>query len=136
MLMNRIFLVSLLLGLGWQLSAQKTNLINTAPEAWKENVTVVPLESSDDQSSYLIWVVDTVKPHYHADHTECIYVLEGQGTFYLGDQVMELQPGDFVMIPRGVIHSFKNKTSTKSKVLSVQTPKFDGKDRVWVEEQK
>ena len=121
-----------------ELSAQENyfDVQDILPEAMKENVTVHPLCSDHNESTFLIWVKDTVKPHYHARHTELIYVTQGAGTFYLGDQIYELKPGDFVRIPQGVIHSYKSKSKEASKVISVQTPEFKGEDRVWVETQK
>lgn len=106
------------------------------PEVMKENVTVHPLCSDVHESTFLIWVKDTVKPHYHAEHTELIYVTQGEGLFYLGAEVFELKPGDFVRIPEGVIHSYKSTSNSPSKVISIQTPEFKGKDRIWVDAQK
>ena len=117
------------------LSFGQTNLVELQPESWKENVTVERLCHEEHQSCYSIWVSDTVKPHYHANHTETIYVVKGGGIFYLGDQSYNLKPGDFVTIPKGAIHSFKNKGDDRTQVLSVQAPKFEGKDRIWVDKQ-
>ncbi|MBD81268.1 MAG: hypothetical protein CL840_20290 [Crocinitomicaceae bacterium] len=112
---------------------ERTNIDSFTPKEFKENVTVEKLNSDKNQSSFIIWVSDTVKPHYHKTHTECIYLLEGGGTFYMGKKKMELKVGDFVMIPEGVIHSYKHKTGKRSKVLSVQAPEFVGTDRIWVD---
>lgn len=118
------------------LYAQEVTDINSCtPKSFNENITVEKLSSDKNQSSYIIWVSDTVKPHYHKTHTECIYIIEGGGTFYLGNKILELKVGDFIMIPEGMIHSFKNKSAIKTKVLSIQTPEFLGKDRFWVENQ-
>lgn len=100
-----------------------------------KNVQVHSLCSDKFESSYLIWVVDSVKPHYHAKHTELIHVIEGKGNFYIGDKKYAIEPGDYIRIPQGKIHSFKTTSREEVKVLSVQTPEFVGKDRIWVTKQ-
>jgi mannose-6-phosphate isomerase-like protein (cupin superfamily) len=107
-------------------------LKNVSPE---HNVKVHSLCSDSYESSYIIWVQDSVKPHYHKQHTELIYVLEGKGRFFIGDTSYLIRPGDYLRIPQGKIHSFKNNTENEVKVISIQTPEFKGKDRIWVEKQ-
>jgi mannose-6-phosphate isomerase-like protein (cupin superfamily) len=111
------------------------NVGDLLPEVFKENVTVQNICSDQHQSTYVIWVSDSVKPHYHESHTESIYVLEGEGDFYIADSVMHIKPGDYVLIPQGAIHSYKHTSGKRSKVISIQTPEFFGKDRIWVEKQ-
>ena len=118
------------------IQAQEVKYLNEILlESFKENLTVEKLSSDKNQSSYLIWVNDSVKPHYHKKHSECIYIVEGGGTFYLGSRIIEMKKGGFILIPEGIIHSFKHKIGETTKVLSVQTPEFFGKDRFWVEKQ-
>jgi len=132
----KLKLITLLIGLFILRFSQAQEIKHTEsihPEKFNDNVTVHKLSSDKNQSSYLIWVTDSVKPHYHKKHTECIYILKGGGTFYLGSKIIEMKKGDFIMIPEGIIHSFKNKWLGNTKVLSIQTPEFLGKDRFWVE---
>jgi len=107
-------------------------LKNTSPD---HNVNVHALCSDKFESSYVIWVQDSVKPHYHKQHTELIYVLEGKGRFYIGDTSYLIKPGDFFRIPQGKIHSLKSTTPHEIKVISIQTPEFKGKDRFWMDKQ-
>ncbi len=46
--------------------------------------------------------------HHRADET--FYVLEGEITFYIGDETFEATPGTFVFAPRDVPHSFTFET--------------------------
>ncbi|HEY4121654.1 MAG TPA: cupin domain-containing protein [Byssovorax sp.] len=39
--------------------------------------------------------------HFHSAFEEAMYVLEGEGTLRLGDQRIELRPGDYVSMPAG-----------------------------------
>ncbi|MGB0402604.1 MAG: cupin domain-containing protein [Salibacteraceae bacterium] len=130
-----IFVLILFGSVGACFSQEKINLNNTIADSLKPNVTVQKLMSDQHQSSFLIWVNDTVKPHYHKRHSESIYIIEGSGIFYIGKEKMHLKAGDFFLIPQGIIHSYKNTGTKPSKVLSIQTPEFAGKDRIWVEKQ-
>jgi quercetin dioxygenase-like cupin family protein len=44
--------------------------------------------------------------HFHRDEDEAWYVLEGEISFYIGDETHRATPGQFVFAPRGVPHSF------------------------------
>jgi quercetin dioxygenase-like cupin family protein len=48
--------------------------------------------------------------HVHRREDEAIYVLEGNITFYVGDETYGAGPGTFVFLPRGVPHSFTFET--------------------------
>jgi len=112
---------------------QVENIANFQPELNYENVHVYELDSDPLTSTYLIWVKSDVKEHYHAEHTEVVYVLEGEGELTLGDTKRIIRPGDYIFIPKGTRHSVLVKSESPMKVLSVQTPQFDGSDRVIVE---
>lgn len=46
-------------------------------------------------------------PHHVHDHDdEAYYVIEGQFTFRIGEEVVEAGPGDMVFLPKGVPHSW------------------------------
>ncbi len=98
-----------------------------------ENIKVEKLSTASEASAFLIWVKDTVKKHYHAEHTENLYILEGEGRFYLGDKIYDIKAGDYFQIPKKTIHSVKVKSRIPLKALSVQSPEFFGKDRVFVD---
>ena len=121
-----------LLGFGYGLFAQEQLLVLEA-EAEFENIKVRKLSSSPEASAFVIWVKDTVKKHYHAEHTENLYILEGEGVFYLGDKVYNIKAGDYFKIPKKSIHSVKVKSKIPLKALSVQSPEFLGKDRIFVD---
>lgn len=56
--------------------------------------------------------------HAHAGSDKVYYVLEGCGTFHIGDESKELQADSTVMAPSGVEHGVTN-TSNKRLVLLV-----------------
>lgn len=44
--------------------------------------------------------------HIHREEDEAWYVLEGEISFYIGDETHRATPGSFVFAPRGIPHSF------------------------------
>jgi len=128
----RLILLLSLVSISAKLCAQNELLDMEAPEAL-ENIKLVKLSTSAEASSFVIWVKDTVRPHYHAEHTENLYVLDGKGIMYLDSNRYELKPGDFYTIPKKSVHSVKVHSKIPLKVLSIQAPEFFGKDRIFVE---
>jgi quercetin dioxygenase-like cupin family protein len=47
-------------------------------------------------------------PHIHHREEEQFYILDGELTFQVGDQTLDVSAGDFIHIPRETVHSFKN----------------------------
>ena len=43
-------------------------------------------------------------PHIHLSEDETLSVLDGTPTFRLGDDRIVADPGDFINVPKGVIH--------------------------------
>ena len=56
----------------------------------------------------------------HAD--ESFYVREGTLAIRMGDRTVNAAPGDFVHIPRGTVHCFKNTGNGNAKMLVTFTP--------------
>jgi mannose-6-phosphate isomerase-like protein (cupin superfamily) len=44
--------------------------------------------------------------HIHHNEDEAWYILDGQMTFYVGDEVLEAKAGTFVYAPSGLAHTF------------------------------
>ena len=61
-------------------------------------------------------------PHVHRDEDETFYVLEGHCTFRLGERTISAGPGDFVNVPRGTVHSFRNRSSGIVRLILTFTP--------------
>ncbi|UWR51367.1 cupin domain-containing protein [Phaeobacter inhibens] len=52
---------------------------------------------------------DTTEHHLHHQEDECVYVLEGSATAYIGEDAFEIGPGDFIGYRKGgAAHSIKN----------------------------
>ena len=65
--------------------------------------------------------------HLHQDSDEVAYVLSGEVTFHIGDEVTTGGPGTCAFFPRNVAHAWKNTGSTTGKVLFMYTPAAAGR---------
>ena len=90
-------------------------------------------QDSVDCSSFLILIEKEVKKHKHLSHNEHVYVLEGRGKMFLGDESFSIRKGDLIFIPKNTFHSVKTTSKKPLKVISIQAPFFDGTDRVFAE---
>ena len=61
-------------------------------------------------------------PHIHHREDESFYVIEGEITFFCGDQTFQAKPGAFVFLPRGVIHSFRVEGTTPAHMMMMCSP--------------
>ncbi len=66
-----------------------------------------------------------VKPHVTPVDME-FFVLEGRGTFLLGEESTEAGPGILLPSPRGVPHGMKNAGPGVLRVLAVKNPRPEG----------
>jgi len=57
--------------------------------------------------------------HVHHREDEAFYVLEGEITFYIGDETYVATPGTFVFAPRGIPHSFVFETDVVRKLVTL-----------------
>jgi len=46
--------------------------------------------------------------HIHILQVETFHLIEGELTVKVGDQLIEAKPGDFILIPKGVVHTYVN----------------------------
>jgi quercetin dioxygenase-like cupin family protein len=60
--------------------------------------------------------------HLHHDSDEVAYVLSGEVTFKIGDEVTVGGPGTCAFMPRGVPHAWKNTGAETGRVLFLYTP--------------
>jgi mannose-6-phosphate isomerase-like protein (cupin superfamily) len=82
-------------------------------------------------SSFVILIKKEVKEHKHAYHSEHVYVIEGEAEMTLGDGTFRIKKGDVIFIPKNTFHSVKVISAIPLKILSVQSPQFDGSDRIY-----
>jgi quercetin dioxygenase-like cupin family protein len=61
-------------------------------------------------------------PHRHTREDEAFYILEGRFTVLLGEEIVEVGPGDFVFAPRGIAHGWTNDGDTPAYALALIAP--------------
>lgn len=61
-------------------------------------------------------------PHSHSNNEEVVYVLEGKLRYAVGDDKRDLQPGESMHTPRGIVHEFSNPFSGLARALIVLSP--------------
>lgn len=95
---------------------------------WAMGILVtVKVTSADTGGAYAVFE-DLVPPgagpvpHTHSREDETLFLLEGGLTAWLGGVRYELSPGDFVHMPRGIEHSFRNETARPTRLLLTYTP--------------
>ncbi len=118
-----------LLLLSAAISAAPINLEQMVAPSDLDNVKVVPLTSNQDASQFLIYVKKSVPLHIHKEHSEMVYIVDGEGQMQLGDKTFTIKKGDFVKIDENTPHVVKVTSSQPLKVLSTQTPEYFGKDK-------
>jgi len=62
------------------------------------------------------------RPHIHHREAETFYLQQGTLTIQVGGKTLRASPGDFVHLPRGVVHCFRNTENVDAKFLLVVTP--------------
>jgi len=68
----------------------------------------------------------TPPAHRHTNCSEAFFVLDGTITFWIGDSELTGGPGDFLLVPRGVGHTFGNRESAPARLLVLHAPAADG----------
>ncbi len=61
-------------------------------------------------------------PHSHSANEELVYVLDGTLRYTVGNETRDLQPGDSMVTPRGVVHGFSNPHGVIARALVINTP--------------
>jgi len=60
--------------------------------------------------------------HIHPLHGEGFYVLEGEMTFQVGDEVIAAAAGSFAFAPRGIPHTLANLGGRDARILVLCAP--------------
>jgi mannose-6-phosphate isomerase-like protein (cupin superfamily) len=65
-------------------------------------------------------------PHRHTDCSEAYFVLDGSVTVTVDSRDLLLEREEFVLVPRGVAHTFGNQGSADARLLVIHAPAMDG----------
>ncbi|WP_103068174.1 cupin domain-containing protein [Aquimarina sediminis] len=116
------------------LMAQNTMAMDSIqPDQEYENLLVKKIYSDKHTSTFIVWLKKGIKAHKHLKHTEQVFVLEGKASLILDNKKIIVQKGDWITIPEKTVHAVKVLSEIPMKVISIQSPEFEGKDREFVE---
>src|SRR5271156_5679346 len=93
------------------------------------------LTNREAASARVFRVYKPTPPHYHATSDEYLYVFSGRGTFWMEDAstVAEFGPGQLLFFKRGTVHAQPDILEEPVVFLSVDTPRRDPKDIIFVD---
>ncbi len=97
-------------------------------EAWWWFGALATIKAAGEQTGGRYALVEILAPdgyegvlHVHHYEDEGFYILEGEMTFYVGEETIKAQPGSFLFGPRDVPHAFRV-DSGPAKLLFVFSP--------------
>lgn len=61
-------------------------------------------------------------PHIHHREAETFYIIEGTCSVQIGEKTVLASAGDFVSIPRGTAHGFKNEGDRTTRMVATFVP--------------
>lgn len=101
------------------------------PDKEFENIHVKKISSDSSSSTFAIWIKQKVKLHKHVYHTENVLIDKGFGEFQINDSIYKVAAGDWIVIPKNTWHGVVVNSKSTMKVISVQSPEYFGKDRIF-----
>ena len=108
-----------------------TSVNEIYPDKEFENIHVKKISSDSSSSTFAIWIKQKVKLHKHVYHTENVLIDEGFGEFQINDSIYKVTAGDLIIIPKNTWHGVIVNSKSTMKVISVQSPEYFGKDRIF-----
>lgn len=73
-----------------------------------------------------------LKMHYHQYRDEITYCIKGQAVMNVSGKELVMKAGDLMYIPALMLHGSKVTGNETLQLISIFTPPFDGKDRIYV----
>jgi quercetin dioxygenase-like cupin family protein len=61
-------------------------------------------------------------PHFHRTMSESFFILSGTVRLYNGEKWLDAVPGDFLHVPEGGIHAFRNESGEEASMLILFSP--------------
>jgi len=118
---------------GHGLMVKRGELLKREPDADLGVARIWVVEKGKNVHCWFVEVNGTIPLHFHPDGVHRMYVLEGRLRCTLGETTMMMDPGDFMLIPRGVRHRIERVGTEKAYFVTVDTPPIDPRKNVWLE---
>ena len=129
-ILNIVLLIFLINNSTAQEFISSTDKIKPLNEEY-DNISINKLSTNTDATTFAIWIKKKVKIHKHINHTEHVYIKQGKGKFQLADSLYNVKTGDLIIVPKNTWHGVIVESKIPMKVISIQSPEFFGKDRVF-----
>jgi quercetin dioxygenase-like cupin family protein len=91
------------------------------------------IKATGEETGGLYSIVEVLEPqgakaplHLHRKEDEAFYVLEGEMTFYVGEEPIKASAGSFVFGPKGVPHSYIVDSGPARLLFVLSPPGFEG----------
>ena len=100
---------------------------DTAPAYWMADVLWMVLADGNDTGGRFSLMEQLLPkgsgpgPHKHTWSDETFYMLDGEITLLMGDEIRTARKGDFIMVPRDTRHAFRVDSET-ARFLNGYTP--------------
>lgn len=82
--------------------------------------------STNGQFGLYRWNMDSQRsgpdPHFHRSLSESFFVLAGAVRLYDGKEWLDAGPGDFMFVPEGGVHGFRNESGEPASMLILFAP--------------
>jgi mannose-6-phosphate isomerase-like protein (cupin superfamily) len=65
-------------------------------------------------------------PHVHRQEDEGFVMVSGELEFLVGEHVERLGAGETLLVPRGVLHQFRNPFEVEARMVFLHAPELDG----------
>ena len=107
-----------------------SNIISCSAPIEYENIHVQKTSSDSLASTFVIWIKQKLN-FTNIYHRENVIIQEGSGKFQLKDSIYNVSTGDIITIPKNSWHGVTINSKIPMKVISIQSPEFLGKDRIF-----
>ncbi len=74
-----------------------------------------------------------IPKHMHVKENHFVYVYKGRARGLIGDVSAEVGPGNLIVIPAGVTHTFERIGDTPVEIMLFSTPPFMQNDTIYLE---
>ena len=88
---------------------------------------VEPLARTTDTPRFNLRILELspergMEQHVHEDEDDSFYILDGEMTFFFGEEKALASPGTFLLVSPGTYHGFKNEGGVPERMLNFHAP--------------
>jgi oxalate decarboxylase/phosphoglucose isomerase-like protein (cupin superfamily) len=115
----------------------QVNLVDLAQQKGvdtKDGLNITQVASGKNASVNLVMgpLGSILKMHYHQYSDEITYCIKGQAVMNVSGKELVMKAGDLMYIPTLMLHGSEVTGNETLQLISIFTPPFDGKDRIYV----